>query len=344
MLRERDAAVNGGQLAATVSRAVRPGLPESAMETDRTIVFGATGQIGAALVPALRRRHGGAPVIAVGHQKDPPRSLGAGPYEVLDVTDAAAVRTLLLRHRPGAVYHLAALLSAVGEEHPERAWRVNVDGLRNVLEACREVEGVRLFWPSSIAVFGPDAPKDGTPEDAPTRPTTMYGITKVTGEMLCRYARDRYGVDVRGLRYPGVVSSETAPGGGTTDWAVAMFHGALSGGRYTCFVREDTAMPMIYVADCVRAAIELMDADRGSLERGIGYNLAALTFSPRELASSIAKRVDGFECRYEPDFRQAIADGWPRTLDDTSARREWGWSERVGLESMVDLMLEGLRG
>jgi nucleoside-diphosphate-sugar epimerase len=306
------------------------------------VVLGATGQIGAALVPALRARCGADAVLAVGHRRPPPPSLGDGPFARVDVTDREAVRTLLSQHAPRAVYHLAALLSAVGEERPDVAWRVNMEGLRAVLDACREHEGVRLFWPSSIAVFGPDAPREQTPQDAPTRPTTMYGVTKVAGELLAAYYRRRFGLDVRGLRFPGLVSSETVPGGGTTDYAVAIFHAALREGRYRCFVRADTVLPMVYMPDAVRAALELMDADASAL-RHLAYNLGAMRFSAGELADAIAARVPGFACTYEPDFRQAIADGWPATLDDAAARRDWGWREGFDLDAMVEDMLTRLR-
>ena len=309
------------------------------------LVTGANGQIGSELTGALRTRHGADRVIASAHR--PPTAgspvPSSGPFEILDVTDRPAVDALFQRRRIETVYHLAALLSAVGEQDPQQAWAVNMGGLYNVLEAAR-THGVRqVFWPSSIAAFGPDTPRDQTPQDTLMRPTTIYGVAKVAGELLCDYYARRYGLDVRGVRYPGVISSETPPGGGTTDYAVAIFHAALGTGRYTCFVRADTALPMIYMPDCIRAALDLMAADASALRHRNGFNLAAMSFSAGALADEIAKHVPGFVCAYTPDARQAIADSWPRTLDDSAARQEWGWSPRFGLAEMTADMLARLR-
>ena len=311
---------------------------------DTILVTGATGQIGTELTAALRARHGAARVIASARQ--PPAadtSLGDGPFELVDVTRPEQVREAIARHRVTIVYHLAAVLSATAERHPAQAWSVNLDGLRYVLEAARNGGVRQLFWPSSIAAFGPDTPLDGTPQDTVMRPTTVYGIAKVAGELLCDYHVHRYGLDVRGIRYPGVISSETAPGGGTTDYAVAIFHGALDAGRYTCFVREDTVLPMVYMPDCIRAALDLMAAPRAALTHHNGFNLAAMSFSVGALADEIATQVPGFVCEYAPDERQAIADSWPRTIDDSAARREWGWAPEFGLAEMTRDMIARLR-
>ena len=311
---------------------------------DSILVTGANGQIGSELTLALRARYGVDQVIASGRREPEPGTPTAnGPFEIIDVTQPDQIATVIARHRITTVYHLAAVLSAIGEQEPQRAWTVNVDGLRHLLEAAR-VGGVqRVFWPSSIAAFGPDTPRDDTPQDTVMRPTTVYGIAKVTGELLCDYYVRRYGLDVRGVRYPGVISSETPPGGGTTDYAVAIFHAALETGRYVCFVREDTVLPMIYMPDCINAALDLMAADQTGLTHRNSFNLAAMSFSAGALAAAIAREVPGFTCVYEPDARQAIADTWPRTLDDSAARREWGWRPRYGLEEMTTDMLARLR-
>jgi nucleoside-diphosphate-sugar epimerase len=241
------------------------------------------------------------------------------------------------------IYHMAAILSAAGERNPQLAYRVNLDGLYNVLEIAREHEVSRVFWPSSIAVFGPDTPKDDTPQETILRPTTMYGVTKVAGELLCDYYVERFGLDVRGVRYPGIISSETLPGGGTTDYAVEIFYEALKHQRYTCFLDRDTVLPMMYMPDCIRATLMLMDADPDQLEHHADFNLCGLSFSPAELADEIKKHVPEFEITYEPDYRQEIADSWPRTIDGSASREEWGWEPQYDLAAMTVDMLEKLQ-
>jgi nucleoside-diphosphate-sugar epimerase len=307
------------------------------------LVTGALGQIGTELTAALRERHGAEHVIATSIEPVPNARLASGPYEPLNVLDAAAVKDVLVRHRISTVYHLAAVLSATGEKNPQAAWDVNVGGLNVVLEAARQHRVEQIFWPSSIAVFGPDTPHDQTPQDTLMRPRTIYGVAKVTGELLCDYYVHRYGLDVRGVRYPGVISSGAPPGGGTTDYAVAMFYAAVKGEPYTCFVREDTVLPMIYMPDCIKAALDLMQADRTRLQHHNAFNLASMSFSAGELAAEIRRHVPGFICRYEPDARQAIADSWPRSIDDTAARKEWGWKPDYDLPTMVKQMLAALR-
>jgi len=308
----------------------------------RILITGACGQIGTELTTALRTLHGGDRVVVTDLQPLPDHLTADGPGERLDVTNRDALATVVRKHRINTIYHLAAILSATGEEKPRLAWQVNIGGLTNVLEVAREAGVTRIYHPSSIAVFGPQTPKDDTPQETVLRPTTMYGISKVTGEMLGAYYHQRYGLDVRGIRYPGVISSETPPGGGTTDYAVAIFYEAIRHGRYTCFVREDTVLPMIYMPDCIRATLMLMDADASRLKHAAEYNLAALTFSAGELAAEIRKHLPGFEIEYKPDFRQQIADSWPRTIDDSAAREEWGWQPKFGLSAMVEDMLEKL--
>lgn len=308
----------------------------------RALVTGASGQIGSELVPLLRERYGSDQVIATAF---PPESARNLPWhaDVLDVVDLPALTRTLKDSAADTVYHLGGILSANGESDPELAWRVNVQGLKNVLDAARTVGISRVFWPSSIAVFGPDAPRLRAPQGAALNPTTMYGVTKVTGELLCNYYFLKYGLDTRCLRYPGIVSSETLPGGGTTDYAVGMFYAALRGETYTCFVSKDTVLPMMYMSDALRAAVQLMEADPESVSKHAGYNLSAVSFSAGELENEIRKRVLGFRVTYSPDSRQKIADSWPASIDDSEARRDWGWKHEYGLGKMVDVMLSRLQ-
>lgn len=309
----------------------------------RILVTGATGQIGSELTLELRKRYGGSAVVAAGHRKPASNALtSTGPFVSLDVANRDALARVLRDHRIEAVYHLAAVLSATGEQSPQRAWDVNVNGLYNLLELAREGGIGQIFHPSSIAVFGPRTPRDHTPQDTVLSPTTMYGVTKVTGELLCDYYAHRYGLDIRGLRYPGIISSETPPGGGTTDYAVEIFYYAVEGKPYTCFVRDDTMLPMMFMPDCLQSAIDLMDAPCGRL-RSRTYNIAAMSFTVAEIAAEIRKQVPGFRVEYAPDFRQAIADSWPRSIDDSAAREDWGWTPRYGLVEMVPAMLAALR-
>ena len=310
----------------------------------KILVTGATGQIGTELTRELRQRFGRENVLASSHHEPAADVLTDwAPYRRLDVTDNRAVAACLRDDRIDRVYHLAAIMSATGEQDPRQAWQVNIEGLRNVLEAAREARVRRMFWPSSIAAFGLDSPRDQTPQDTVMHPTTMYGITKVAGELLCDYYFQRYRLDVRGVRYPGVVSSEALPGGGTTDYAVEMFYAALRSGRYTCFVREDTVLPMIYMPDCIQAAVDLMDADLSNLRHHNAFNVTAMSFSAGELAAEIRRHLPHFECQFQPDERQKIADSWPRSLDDSAARAEWGWLPRYNLASMTAHMLDRLR-
>jgi len=310
---------------------------------NKILVTGAVGQIGSELTVELRRRHGADNVVATGHRTKPGRVLQeGGPFEYIDVTSRQTVEAVVDKHGIDTIYHMAAILSAVGEERPHLAWDVNMNGLYNILETARERQITRVFCPSSIAVFGPGTPQDCTPQDTVLRPTTMYGVSKVAGELLCNYYVRRFGVDVRGLRYPGIISSETLPGGGTTDYAVAIFYEAIAHGSYACFVREDTVLPMMYMPDCIKGTIDLMDAEPSQLEHHADFNLASMSFSAAELATEIKKHIPGFVCRYEPDHRQTIADSWPRSIDDSAARVEWGWRPEYDLASMTADMLEVL--
>ncbi len=307
------------------------------------LVTGAFGQIGTELMAALRARYGVDNVLATGRRLPEDPAVTLVLTETLDVTDTAALADIIGRNGIQVIYHLAARLSAVAEHDPQEAWRINVDGLRNVLEAARLAEVKQVFWPSSIAVFGPETQREQAPQDTVTRPTTVYGIAKVAGELLCDYYYKRYGLDVRGVRYPGVISCGNPPGGGTTDYAVEIFYAALEHKRYTAFVREDCRLPMIYMPDCIRAALALMDADPTRLKHRNGFNLAAMSFTAGELADEIRKHIPEFTCSFEPDERQAIADSWPNSLDDSAARFEWGWRPSFDLAAMTEDILTTLR-
>ena len=308
----------------------------------RILVTGADGQIGSELTPALRARYGVENVIATDIAEPCPALCDGGPFEFLDVTQKGAIAAVVDRFQIDTIYHMAAILSATGERKPLLAWDVNVNGVYKILEVARERKISRVFYPSSIAAFGPETPKDDVPQETVMRPTTMYGVTKVTGEMLGNYYVRRFGMDVRSVRYPGIISSETPPGGGTTDYAVEIFYEAIKHRKYTCFVRADTVLPMMYMPDCIRATIMLMETDLSQLRHHADFNLAGLSFSAGELAAEIKKHIPEFECEFKPDFRQDIADSWPRTIDDSAAREEWGWEPEYDLAAMVGDMLEKL--
>jgi len=307
----------------------------------RILVTGAGGQIGSELVPALQAAYGVHNVLATDIRS--PTTPPEGPFQVLDATDPSAVGATAMRFSVDVVYHLAAILSAVGERDPRLAYQVNMNGLQAVLEVAREQQ-LAVFVPSSIAAFGPTTPRDPTPQDTIQRPTTMYGVTKVSGELLCDYYHLRYGVDARGVRYPGIISHGAPPGGGTTDWAVDIFYHAVRGEPYDCFLAEDAQLDMMYMPDAVRAAMEVMEADPDRLEHRNAFNVTAMQLAPRDLAEAIRARIPAFEMRYDVDpVRQAIAESWPRRIDDRAARREWGWAPEYDLDVMTDDMIENLR-
>ncbi|MBI4090637.1 MAG: NAD-dependent epimerase/dehydratase family protein [Candidatus Komeilibacteria bacterium] len=311
---------------------------------EHILVTGATGQIGAELVPLLRQRYGNDMIVAAGNRTKPSAELQQGPFITLDVTDAAAVRAALQEYRISKIFHLSSILSAAGETNPQLAYAVNFNGLYNILEAARE-EGVkRVIVPSSIAAFGPGTPREQTPNDTIQRPTTIYGVSKVAGELLGNYYFQRFGLDVRGVRFPGILSWKVEPTAGTTDYAVAMFYGAVRDGRYTCYLREDTRLPMMYMPDAIRALIELEQADAKGLQHRADFNVAAMSFTPAELAEVIRKRIPTFAVDYQIDpLRQAIADSWPMSLDDSAARAEWDWEPQWDLERMADDLLANIR-
>lgn len=305
---------------------------------------GALGQIGTELVPALRAHPGVDEVVASDIRMPAPGSpLLDGPFEYVDCTHIRQIDAVVRHHRIDTVYHLAALLSAVAEAKPRSAWDINMGGIYRVLEVAR-THGCAVFHPSSIGAFGPGTPRDHTPQDTVQRPTTMYGITKVAAELLCDYYFDRFGIDTRGLRLPGLISSVAPPGGGTTDYAVEIFHHALRYGRYHCYLGPDTALDMMYMPDALRALIEVMDADRATLTHHNAFNVTAMSFTPAQLAREIARHVPGFSIDYEIDpVRQKIADSWPRSMDDSAARAEWGWAPRFDLAATTAHMIDELR-
>ena len=308
----------------------------------RALVTGAAGQIGTELAASLVQDFGADQVLVTDIREPSEWSRGAGPAAILDCMDADAVQGLVDEFRPDQIYHLAAILSAKGESRPRRAWDLNVGSLLNVLDAARDRD-CRVFVPSSIAAFGPSAPKNPTPQRTVQRPTTMYGVTKVAGELLCDYYHLRFGVDVRGLRFPGLISYSAPPGGGTTDYAVEIFHAAVTEGHYVCFLAPDTRLDMMYLADGIRAARELMSAPGEGLEDRNAYNVTAMQFTPAELADAIRSILPDFTISYDPDpVRQAIADSWPDRLDDGAAREQWGWAPEYDLGRMVEVMLEGV--
>ncbi|MBU1243268.1 L-threonine 3-dehydrogenase [Myxococcota bacterium] len=306
----------------------------------KILITGALGQIGSELMVALQKRHGFDNVVATDIRKPPQVD---GIFEVLDCTCSHRLHETVIKHDIGTIYHLAALLSAVAEARPQDAWRVNMDGTLHVLEAAR-IHGCSVFTPSSIGAFGPTTPADNTPQDTIQRPTSMYGVTKVAGELLCDYYARRYGVDTRGLRYPGIISNVTPPGGGTTDYAVDIYYSAVQQGKYTCFLRKDTFLDMMYMPDAIEAAINLMEADASKLKHRNAFNVSAMSFAPEHIAAEIKKHLPGFTMDYQIDpVRQGIADSWPNHMDDSAAREEWGWSPKYDLVSMTADMISVLK-
>jgi nucleoside-diphosphate-sugar epimerase len=309
----------------------------------KIIVIGSCGQIGTELVLALRALNGTQNVIAADLKEECPPILANGPYLKMDILDREAVRKYIIDEHVEEVYLLAALLSATAEKNPDFAWRLNMEGLFTILDLAKEGHVKKVFWPSSIAVFGPTTPADLTPQHTVMEPSTVYGISKQAGERWCEYYFNKFGVDVRSIRYPGLISYKSLPGGGTTDYAVDIFYKAKSQGSFTCFLKDDTALPMMFMDDAIRGTIELMQAPAEQIKIRSAYNLAGSSFTPAELATSIQKHLPDFTIDYAPDFRQAIADSWPNSIDDSYAQKDWGWKAEFDTDAMVKVMLENVQ-
>jgi len=308
------------------------------------MVIGAVGQIGAELTVELRRKYGGGNVVATTRKTAFPEEIAnGGPCEYFDVQDKTALGGAIKKHGVDTIYQLASLLSATGEKNPDLAFDINLLGLKNTLDVARENGVGKIFWPSSIAAFGPTTPRESTPQRTVLEPTTMYGVTKVAGELLCQYYFNKHGLDIRSVRYPGLISWKAEPGGGTTDYAVAIYYEAIKHKKYSCFVGPKTVLPMMYMPDAIRGTIELMEAPSEKLTVRTSYNLAAISFSAEELAAEVARHIPGFICTYAPDHRQKIADSWPKSIDDSQARKDWGWKHEYGLEKMSEDMILNLR-
>lgn len=307
------------------------------------MIIGAAGQIGSELTIKLRELYGKENVVASDIKEGDEELMSSGPFEILNAMDKEGVEKTIEKHQITEVYLMAAMLSATAEKMPMKAWDLNMDSLFIILNLAKDKKIQKVFWPSSIAVFGPTTPKKNTPQTTVMEPSTVYGISKQTGERWCEYYFNKFGVDVRSLRYPGIISYKTMPGGGTTDYAIEIFHDALENGEYTSFLKEDTGLPMMYMDDAIKATIELMEAPSEKVKIRSSYNLAAMTFTPEELAASIKEHLPEFEIRYEPDFRQSIADSWPSSIDDNSARKDWGWEHDYDLEKLTRTMLDGLK-
>lgn len=308
------------------------------MGETKILVTGALGQLGSELVDALRKDYGNENVVA----SDIRESDTAGLFEVINVLDRSRIEEVVDKYGITQIYHLAAMLSAKGEEKPAFAWQLNMDSLIHVLEIAKEKNLDKIYWPSSIAVFGPNSPKDNTPQDCIMDPNTVYGISKLAGERLCAYYFEKFGVDARSLRYPGLIGYKALPGGGTTDYAVDIYHKAKTGENFECFLSEDTYLPMMYMEDAINATIQLMKAPKEQIKERTSYNLSSLSFSPKEQAESIQKVYPDFKISYKPDFRQAIADSWPSSIDDSKAREDWGWKYTFDLDAMTKIMIDNL--
>jgi len=306
----------------------------------KSLVIGANGQIGSDLVLGLANRLGAENVIASDIREG---NHGEVQFEILDILDAEKLKQIIEKNNVGTVYLLAALLSATAEQNPMFAWKLNMEGLFNVLDLAKYKIIDKVFWPSSIAVFGPTTPRDNTPQTTVMEPTTVYGISKQAGERWCEYYHNKYGVDVRSIRYPGLISYKAEPGGGTTDYAVAIYYKALQEGKYECYLQNDTYLPMMYMEDAIKATIDLMHTEEDKIKIRASYNLAGISFSPMEIAEEIKKHIPDFSISYTPDFRQAIANSWPKSIDDSRAQEDWGWKEKYDLTSMTEEMLKGLK-
>ncbi|MFT6870736.1 MAG: nucleoside-diphosphate-sugar epimerase [Paraglaciecola sp.] len=307
------------------------------------LVLGASGQIGTELTQKLRLLYGNNNVIASDIREGNTELMSSGSFEIIDATDKATILKIIQKYKVTQVYLLAAMLSATAEKMPQKAWNLNMNSLLAVLDLAKDKHIEKVYWPSSIAVFGPTTPKENTPQKTVMEPSTVYGISKVSGEFWCNYYYEKFGVDVRSLRYPGVISWKIKPGGGTTDYAVDIFFKALEDKKYECFISENTHLPMMYMEDALNATIQLMQADSKDVKIRNGYNLAAMSFTPKEMASEIKKHIPDFEITYKPDFRQEIADSWPNSIDDSQARKDWNWQHKFDLKAMTEDILKSLK-
>ncbi|HEY9342320.1 MAG TPA: NAD-dependent epimerase/dehydratase family protein [Hanamia sp.] len=313
------------------------------MIKEKILVIGACGQIGVELTLALRKIYGGANVIASDLREENPLLKDTGPYVSLDVMNKEMLHVQVIRQNITQIYLLAAILSATGEKNPNLAWHLNMQSLLNVLEIAKDENIRKIYWPSSIAVFGPTSPKIKCPQQTIIEPTTVYGISKYAGEFWCNYFFNRYQVDVRSIRYPGLISYKSEPGGGTTDYAVEIFHDAIEENKYTCFLKEDTYLPMMYMPDAIRATIELMESSADKITVRTSYNISGMSFSPKEIGEEIKKHIPGFKMEYEPDYRQPIAESWPQSIDDSVASKDWNWKPEFNLSSMTSDMILNLK-
>jgi len=313
------------------------------MIREKILVIGASGQIGVELTLALRKIYGNANVVASDLREENDLLKGTGPYVSLDVMNKEMLHVQVIRQNITQIYLLAAILSATGEKTPNLAWSLNMQSLLNVLDIAKEEKIYKVYWPSSIAVFGPTSPKINCPQQTVIEPSTVYGISKYAGEFWCNYYHQRWGLDVRSIRYPGVISYKSEPGGGTTDYAVEIFHEAIEEKKYECFLKEDTYLPMMYMPDAIKATLEMMEAPASKISVRTSYNISGMSFSPKEIADAIKIHVPDFKITYQPDYRQQIADSWPQSIDDTVARADWGWKEDYNLERMTKDMFENLQ-
>lgn len=314
------------------------------MKQEKILIMGACGQIGVELTLGLRKLYGDANVIATDIRDEHPLLSGTGPFMQLDAMDAEATLSIIKKEGITQIYLLAALLSATGEKMPKKAWDINMQSLMQVLDLGVQEKLTKIYWPSSIAVFGNTTPKDDTAQKTIVEPQTVYGISKYAGELWCQYYNQRWGLDVRSIRYPGLISWKSQPGGGTTDYAVEIYHEALKTGSYSCFLSEDTYLPMMYMDDAIRGTIELMEAPEEQIKSRMAYNFGAVSFSPKEIAASIQKHIPDFSISYAPDERQNIANGWPKSIDDATARADWGWKHNFDLGAITADMLKNLKG
>src|SRR6187397_2961995 len=312
------------------------------MIKEKILVIGASGQIGVELTQALRKIYVAANVVASDRREENPLLHGTGPYVSLDVMNKEMLHVQVIRQGITQIYLLAAILSATGEKNPTLAWNLNMQSLLNVLDIAKEEHLTKVFWPSSIAVFGPTSPKKNCPQQTVIEPVTVYGISKYAGEFWCNYYHQRYGVDVRSIRYPGLISYKSQPGGGTTDYAVEIFYEALEEKKYESFLKEDTYLPMMYMPDAIRATIELMEAPAEKISIRTSYNISGMSFSPKEIGAEVKKHVPDFTISYKPDYRQKIANSWPQSIDDSVARKDWGWKEEYDLSAMTKDMFDNL--